>query len=95
MLEAHEITEYAKAGQVTPNQVLDEKILSSLCSDLDDFLANQIDTTLDYFPALIEQDERWLSYATNPIILDMVSYLIGGNIYDKNHKDPPNKVYWN
>ena len=80
MLEAHEITEYTKVGQVTPNQVLDEKILSSLCSDLEDFLANQIDTTLDYFPALIEQDERWLRYATNPIILDMVSYLIGENI---------------
>ncbi len=80
MLEAHEITEYAKVGQVTPKQVLDEKTLSSLCSDLDDFLANQVDTTLDYFPALIEQDERWLGYATNPIILDMVSHLIGGNV---------------
>ena len=80
MLKEHEITEYAKTGQVTPKQALDDQTLLCLGVDLERFLANQIDTTLDYFPGLIEQDKRWLSYATNPIILDMVSYLIGGNI---------------
>lgn len=80
MLEAHEIDEYSKTGQVTPKRVLDDQMLSGLEMDLERFLENQIDTTIDYFPALIEQDQRWLGYATNATILDMVSCLIGENI---------------
>tara|TARA_Y100000294_G_C8556541_1_gene337393 strand:- start:437 stop:1195 length:759 start_codon:yes stop_codon:yes gene_type:complete len=80
MISSIEIETYKKNGQIIPDYCLDSVSLLNLKNDLNQFLENQPDKTLDYFPSLIEMDSRWLEYATNPNILNIISKLIGQNI---------------
>jgi ectoine hydroxylase-related dioxygenase (phytanoyl-CoA dioxygenase family) len=80
VLSQNEIARYAETGQVSPEWHLEETTLDRLRDHVSKYLSSQPDTRKDYFPDLIAHDPSWLEYAAHPVILDMVSSLIGEDI---------------
>ncbi|MCP5149245.1 MAG: phytanoyl-CoA dioxygenase family protein [Ectothiorhodospiraceae bacterium] len=82
MLSPEQITHYHEHGYVIPGYRLPEKTLAAIRADHDRLLAEHPDHPefRDNCSALLNFDMRFLNYARNPEILDMVEQLIGPDI---------------
>lgn len=82
MLTADQITHYHDHGYVFPDYRLAPDLLEKIRADHDRLLAEQPDHPefRDNCPALLGYDFRFLNYARNADILDMVEQLIGPDI---------------
>ncbi len=80
MLSAQEVQSYAQDGQITYGTELPETTLARIHERVDKLLATSPGVSPDYIPNLIEQDSRWLEFATLPEILDVVAQVLGEDI---------------
>ena len=82
MLTEAQIARYHEEGYVFPDFRLPEKTLQAIRDDHDRLLAEHPEHPefRDNCPALLSHDFRFLNYARNPEILDMVEQLIGPDI---------------
>lgn len=77
MLSDAEIETYRIDGLVVPQQRLPDETVSAMRELAEELAATRGDT--DFVPGLVEADERWLDFVRDPLLLDMVSQLIGGD----------------
>ena len=75
MLNKGEIARYHADGLIVPRARIPGDSLSRMKALVDEFAARQPDT--DFVPGLVEADARWLEFVRLPLLLDMVSQLIG------------------
>jgi ectoine hydroxylase-related dioxygenase (phytanoyl-CoA dioxygenase family) len=79
MLTAEQITEYREKGYVVPDYRLSDEVLKDIREAHTQLLARHPEFR-DNCSALLSHDLRFLNYARDPKILDMVSQLIGPDI---------------
>ena len=78
MLNEKQINEYVDNGYVIPDFKMDEKDLLEI-EILHDNLIQKYPKYINYCPALLQYDEKFLKYCLNETILDFVQQLIGHN----------------
>ena len=77
MLSEAEITRYHAEGLIVPRARIPGESLEAMRALVDELAATRPDT--DFVPGLVEADARWLAFVKTPLLLDMVSQLIGGD----------------
>ena len=78
MLDEKQLNEYKKNGFVIPDFMMDEKEISEI-ENLHDNLIKKYHKYLNYCPAILQYEEKFLKYCLNEKILDIVQQLIGNN----------------
>ena len=76
MLTDAQITQYHKDGFIVPNYRLPAETLASLSHDVDRFIGDDIERR-QFVPTMFDYDERFIDYAFNPDLLDMIEQLAG------------------
>lgn len=80
MLNPQEVQQYVRDGQITHGVRLPDATIARIRERVEALLANAPGLSLDYVPNLIEQDARWLEFATLPEVLDVVAQVLGDDI---------------
>ena len=76
MLTDAQITQYHKDGFIVPNYRLPAETLASLSHDVDRFIGDDIERR-QFVRTIFDYDERFIDYAFNPDLLDMIEQLAG------------------
>ena len=77
MLSQSEIDRYHADGLIVPEARLPDDTVGAMRALLDDLVKDDPDLSTDFVPGLVEADARWLEFVRIPMILDIVSQLIG------------------
>lgn len=75
MLSEAEIARYHAEGLIVPRARIPGESLEAMRALVDGLAETRPDT--DFVPGLVEADDRWLAFVKLPLLLDMVSQLIG------------------
>ena len=79
MLSASELAQYRRDGYIVPDFRLSDEVIASIRSDHCQ-LIERFPQFNDYCPTLLSYDVRFLDYARNDALLDMIEQIIGPNI---------------
>jgi ectoine hydroxylase-related dioxygenase (phytanoyl-CoA dioxygenase family) len=78
MLSESEVKKYNEDGYLIPNFTMPEKDLLEI-EELHDLLVKKFPKFINYCPAVLLHDERFLKYCFNNDILNIIEQLIGNN----------------
>ena len=83
MLSEEQVARYRKDGFVVPDYKLPAEVLAALRRDVDELIGDDAEMH-QFVPTMIDHDRKFIDYARDPNLLDMIEQLAG-----------PDFVLWN